>query len=503
MKRRILLYNLLIGLAALVACLVAVAIPTVSVVEIFVDETQFHQRIEGFGATHLSLIYEGIGDALSPELREQAIEAVFGQVGINTGNLEGALLESPDGWNDRANDNNDPFHTNWQGFQTTSADAIQQKLIKPASNFGFDHYYLSQKVNVRWASPWLNHLRQQDYDRYLDEIVEQVVAGHLYWRNTYGIEPTYQMLFNEPLSGNQELQHGSIHDLINIIKRTGARLQQEGFQVKFVLPNEETEEKTLNTAKAILADSEARSYVGAIGYHPYPYGSTYSSVPKILATSGAGQPDPNHIAVRQQLRDLGQQYGIPVWMTEVSHGEVDAQSFESFLGRAIHIHDELVYANAAAYFGMNNMWDSTSQQMHFGNQNLASEEGTIVHIDIPQQTVSITGMGYAIGHYARWIKRGAVRLEATSRDPLIQVTAFEDENLNQLILVAINNADEQKRLNVHVNGLKLENTLMGEQSTETAYWQPTSLMEIKAIDRFVLDVPAKSVTTIVSEELKS
>lgn len=502
MKRRILLYSFLIGVAV-AACLVAVAIPPASGVEVFVDKTQSHQRIEGFGATHLSLVYDGTGDVLSPELREKAIEAVFGQVGISMGNLEGALLESPAGWSDRANDNDDPFYINWQGFQTTTADAMQQKLVKPAAKFGFDNYYLSQKVNVRWASPWLDQLREQDYDRYLNEIAEQVTAGHLYWQKTYGIKPTYQMLFNEPLSGNRELQNGSINNLIDIIKRTGVRLQQEGFQVKFVLPNEETEEKTLITAKAVLADSEARRYIGAIGYHPYPYGSTYSDVSKILATSGAGQPDLDRIAVRQQLRELGQQYSIPVWMTEVSHGNVDAQSFESFLGRAIHIHNELMYADAAAYFGMNNMWDSTSQQMHFGNGNLASEEGTIVHIDIPQRTVAISGMGYAIGHYARWVKRGSVRLEATSRNPLIQVTAFWDGYQNRFVLVAINNADKQQQLNVRTSGLKLEDTLTGEQSTGIAYWQPLSSIKVKAPDRFVLDVPAKSVTTIVSQGAQS
>ena len=41
---------------------------------------------------------------------------------------------------------------------------MQQKLVKPASNFGFDNYYLSQKVNVRWTSPWLEQLRQHSFE---------------------------------------------------------------------------------------------------------------------------------------------------------------------------------------------------------------------------------------------------------------------------------------------------------------------------------------------------
>jgi hypothetical protein len=34
-------------------------------------------------------------------------------------------------------------------------------------------------------------------------------------------------------------------------------------------------------------------------------------------------------------------------------------------GRAIQIHDELVYADAAAFFGMNAMWDTTSHAQHY------------------------------------------------------------------------------------------------------------------------------------------
>jgi O-glycosyl hydrolase len=465
-------------------------------IKVVVDKNKVHQTIEGFGATHVSLVYEGVGDVLSPDLRLKAIDALFKEVGISMGNLEGALLESTGGWDNRKNDNLDPFNINWDGFETKAANAIQQKLVSPSASLGFNNYFLSQKVNVRWASPWLNTLRQHDYERYLDEIAEQVVAGHLHWREAYKIVPTYQMLFNEPLSGNNELLNGSIKDIVNIVKRSGERLQKEGFQVKFVLPNEETEEKTLETAKAVLTDPDARKYMGAIGYHPYPYGSAYSSIPRILSTSGVGKPDRDRIAIRQRLRDLGQEYKIPVWMTEVSHGDVKARSFESFLGRAIHIHDELLYADASAYFGMNNMWDDTSQKLHFGNKDIDSEEGTIVLIDSPKQIVSITGMGYAIGHYARWVKRGATRLEATSNNPLVQITAFWDQNQKRLILVAINNANKSQQLDILLNGVTLEGAIASEQSTQKSYWQQLSAIQVEIPNRFVISIPAKSVTTM-------
>lgn len=470
-------------------------------VSVNIDNTQEYQVMEGFGATHIPLVYERTGDVLSPTLRAMAIDAVYNQVGISMGNLEGGLLESPGSYEKRNNDDADPFKFNWNSFQTFKADVMKEKVVDLATPFGFDNYFLGQKINVHWASPWLNDIRNSDYNRYLDESAEQVAAGQIYWRDKYGIIPRYQMLFNEPLTGNRELLNGDVRDVVDIVKRAGARLRNEGFsEIKFVVPNEETVKKSFSTITVVLSDPDARQYVGAIGYHPYPYGSVYASIPRILSTSGAGKPDPNEIAVRNQLRDIGKQYGIPIWMTEVSHGEVDPRAFDDLRGRAIHIHDEIVYANASAYFGMNNMWDTISHKKHFGNRNLFSEKGAIVLIDNDDtDTVYITGMGYAIGHYARWIKKGAIRIEAATSDPLVQVTAFRDDSQKRIVLVLINNASTKRELNVNIAGISLSGKLRGEQSTATAYWQPLQPFVLNTPTGFMLTVPAKSVTTVIGE----
>ena len=466
--------------------------------QVQVDVSVRYQTIDGFGATQISLEYQGNPNTLSPELRAEAVEAVYGQVGLNLGNLEGALLESPGSYDQRSNDNSDPNEIDWAGFQTFSADAIQSSLLALAEPLGFDGYYVGQRVNIRWASPWLSELRSTDYDRYLEEAVEQVAAGIIYWRDQYGVVPRYIMPFNEPLSGNDELQSDSVQEVVDLVKAIGLRLEREGFNdVRFVLPNEETVSGTLEIASAILSDPAARKYAGPIGYHSYPYGSTYASIPNILSTSGTGAPDANAVEIRDQLRRLSQQYRLPVWMTEVSHGDVDPLSYDSFRGRAIHIHDELVYANASAYFGMTNMWDTYSQEAHFGNRDIFSGEGTIVLIDNDQQKVYITGMGYAIGHYARWIEPGAVRVEALSGDPLLQITAFISPDSDQLILVLINNNTASKEISVDLKSAELAGSISGEQSVPGQYWNPVSEFGTTSVTGFEAALPAESVTTLV------
>jgi O-glycosyl hydrolase len=473
------------------------------VVSIRVDAAERFQKIDGFGATHLSLVYDGgPGDVLDPALRAAAIDAVYNQVGINLGHLEAELLESPGSYDQRANDNDDPAAIEWSGFQTAGAETMRNALLNLAAPLGFTGYYPAQEINVRWASPWLAHLRESDYDRYLGEAAEQVEAGVRFWQ-TFGSAPSLLMLFNEPLSGNGELAEGSTQEVVDLVKAVAERLRSQGFgAVRFVVPNEETVPKTLETAGALLADPAAKAAVGVIGYHAYPYGSAYASIPRILAASGSGVPDEAAVADRQSLAALAQAAGLPLWMTEVSHGEVDPLSFDALRGRAIHIHDELVYAQASAYFGMNNMWDSESQRQHFGDSNLfdPANEGNIVLIDSDAGEVHITGIGYAIGHYARWLQPGAVRVGAESSDPLVQVTAFQSGGgpsaAPTLVLVVINNAATPRPLKIDVAGMTLGGSLRGEQSTSAAAWQPLKGATKSSSSQVRVVAPAYSVTTL-------
>ena len=470
--------------------------------QVRVDAGITYQTIDGFGATHISLMYEGVGSSISPELRAQAVDAIYRQVGINLGNLEGGLLESPGSYDQRSNDNDDPAVFNWAGFQTFGADAIQSDLLALAQPLGFDDYYLGQRVNVRWASPWLADLRATNYTLYLDEVAEQVAAGCIYWRDQFGIVPRYLMLFNEPLSGNGELlsQNGSPQEITDLVKAVGLRLEREGFDnIRFVLPNEETVTQTLETVAAVLADPDARRFVGPIGYHSYPYESPYANIPSLLSSSGSGTPNPQAVADRDKLRRLSEQFGLPLWMTEVSNGDVDPTSFDDFRGRAIHIHDEFVFAHASAYFGMNNMWDTASQEMHFGDRSLFNygNEGNILLIDNDQNKVHITGMGYAIGHYARWVKPGSIRVDAQTGDPLLQVTAFVSPESDRIVIVLINNNKAPKEVQLEINSANLSGSASGEQSFGGQYWEPLPEIQIAGQDGFEITVPAESVTTLI------
>lgn len=462
-------------------------------VQVAIDFGREHQIIEGFGATTRSAVHQG-RDMLGPELRARALDALYRQVRLSVGNIDAMLLESPGSFAERRNDNNDPKSIDWAGFQTAAVDAAKALLLDRPEAAEFKGYFLAQRVTTRWQSTWLAELRRKNYGRYVDEAVEQVVAGQIYWRDKHGVVPRYHQLFNEPLSGNRELTGGDRTDLVDIVGRAGRRLRQLGFHdVRFVVPNETNVDESLRSAQAIMADRGARQFVGAIGYHPYGVDGVWS--PRMLDVASRGEPDPQSVKSRARLRELATRHGVQVWMCETSGGG-HALRFDTFRSRAIHIRHEFVYANASVYQGMNSVWDRESQHEHTGGAEGFGRDGDIVLVDQRQKTVTISAIGRAIGHYARWLTPGAaVRLESSSSDPRVMTTAFRDGREKRLVAVLINNANEPRTVRLEAVGASVSGSMTGEQSTEQAYWTTLGSVPLSG-ELPSLALPPLSVTTV-------
>ena len=457
--------------------------------DVVVEAGVRHQAIDGFGATTLDLVYQfGEQDNLPPSLRQDAVRAAYGEVGLDLGTLSEGNIETE-------NDDADPANFRWDGFRFGGMEAMKEKLVDPARAHGFSGAYPSLKVNTRFTLSWMRSIRSEDYDRYLDEVAEFVAAGVIGWSERDGGPPEHVKLFNEPLSGNRELTDGTPSEVADIVARVGERLEAEGYgEVGLLVPGGETVRRSLETARAVLGHGDASRHVSALTYHAYR--GPYKSISDILATSGRGQPDAEALRLRRELRSLAREHGIPLWMSEITYGGAGATSMDALRGRAIHVHDELVHAGASAFFGMNNLWDSRSQREHFGNDDLLSETGTIALIDLKAGEVIITSMGRAIGHYARWVDPGAVRVEAASRDSLVQVSAFRDDARGRFSAVLINNHPEERTVRVDVSGLSLTGPLQGEASAADRRWDPLDPVAVEGGASFTLTLPGHGVVSV-------
>lgn len=470
-----------------------------------VDNSTTYQRIEGFGARVQPLVYPA-GDYLG-SYRPAALRAAFGSVGISLGIVEVGVVEAPanatDPFGQRGNDNADPLVMNPAGFNFTGSDNVLNKVLIPGRAFGFTDLGLGPLINVQYTLDWLKPIRSADYQRYLDELAENVLATMVHWRDVYGLTPRLIHLFNEPTSGNVELQSSSVQEVVDIVKRVGTRLRASGFSdVRFVVPNEETIARSVEVGRAILADPAARPFVGAIGYHPYPYGSVYVSPRRILETAGLGTPDAATLQEFAELKALGQQYNVPIWMTEVTEGPGTADypfgAIEDVLARAIHIHDNFEYAGATVFFGNGLIWDSRSHEEHFAGRNVPflTEKSTMVLVDLATGDIKITGMGYAVGHYATWLKAGAVRVGATSASPRVIVSAFRDPSSRRMVVVAVNTEGTSRALRISLRGAAARTGITGESSFEGVRWQIIPPFAPTAAGDVEFTAPARSVVTL-------
>jgi len=472
-----------------------------------VDNGTTLQRIDGFGATTTTLVYGNV-DYLGG-YRTAAIRAAFGSVGISLGLLQVGVVEAPanatDPYAQRANDNSDPAVINPAGFNFVGSDDLLNKILIPARTYGYSDLSLGPLVRVGAGGPldWLQPIRSADYQRYLDEVAENVVATMQHWRDVYRQTPRLVHLFNEPTSGNMELGSSSTQEVVDIVKRVGTRLRSAGFaDLKFVVPNEETMSRSLEVARAILADPAARPYVGVIGFHQYPYGSAYSSPRRILASSGMGVPDAEARQELEQLKALGQQYGVPLWMTEVTEepGTADYPygSIEDVLARAIHIHDVFEYGGASAFFGQNTLWDSRSHEEHFAGRNVPflTEKSGIVLVDLNTGDVKITGMGYAVAHYASWLKAGAVRIGSTSASPRLLSTAFRDPVSRKIVVVVVNTEATTRTVRVRLSGVAAGSGITGESTYEGTRRQIIQPFSPTASGDVEFNAPPRSVVTV-------
>ena len=381
-------------------------------------------------------------------------------------------------------------------------------LFRRFSSGEIGDLFPSANIDTKWSHPWLNGLKATDYGRYLDEIAGKAVATVADWEKRSGREPEYLQLWNEPLSGNKELAEGTVQDLIAIIKHAGRNLRSAGYsRVRFLVPNEETVQHTLEDMRAIVLDEEAMSYVGAIGYHSYPYGSDYSYIPRLLATRAQGKLFDDSIRQRLELRSLSRRYGIPVWMTEVSNGYSPGgpratkesyvpDSIDWIIGRSIHIHDEFRYAGASASYGMLAVWTDVADREHFpngGSRNLRSDGESLILVDTAADEVIVTATGQAIGHFGRWLHRGARYLEGESSNPFVLVSPFLDSN--RFVAVLVNTAATMIRATIRIEGSAFAGTVNGERSRTGAYREAVPPVEASG-SSLALDLPGWSVTSI-------
>ena len=291
--------------------------------------------------------------------------------------------------------------------------------------------------------PWMTTSNPAEY-------AEWVVVMLEHWRDR-GLEMPYYSIMNEPGYIAGGIWPGTwIRDVIKIL---GPRLTAEGLKTKLVVPDDWDANQALGRLQVILADPAARQYVGAVAYHLYNRGG------------------------EAQVKQLAEQYDLPVWMTEFSTGN-DWFQWATIMQQEIADYGASAVDYMWGYFGD---WDE-SQLIRIRTNN-----GAYAGFDFNRQY-------YVMGQYSKFVRPGAVRIGATSALSQVKLAAFLSGS-NEIV-VATNTSSQPLSVSFELGS---GSCLSRVDPTRTSATEGLQTLPTISLDqsRFTTTLPAQSVTTFV------
>ena len=341
------------------------------------------------------------------------------------------------------NDNADPYATELSGFN------FAWKRVDA-------HVDYAKRATARGlTTPWFSPLMLEPWmPRDLPaEAAEWLLAIMIRWRE-FGVEVPYIAVINEPGYERSGLWSGE--QLRDVIKNLGPRMRVEGFTTQIVITDDLNPTEAYERSVVILADEDARQYVGALAYHLY----------------GGAVED------RQRIAELGARYNLPIWMTEYAEPA-------NALAWAGIVHELITVDNVSAVdaqWGFFGEWD-----------RLEAHLITLFSDGTRYLGYELTKMYYVTGQFSRFVRPGAKRVLVNDGGWGVKVSAYRDGD--QIILVAINETQQDTAVTVRLSGDRSLGDLSATRTSDTENW--VELPVSPTHDGMVpISLPPRSVTTL-------
>lgn len=346
-------------------------------------------------------------DPAFPALRDVGIDMAVNQIGINRLRLEvlsgvenstdhyanweaNGCPAPPDPdyqiWRENryatVNDNSNPNVINLSGFNFTQLDWTVENIVLPfrekmALN-GEDLF-----VNLCYVA-FTNQLSDGGYHHDdPDEYAEFVLATHLHLRDTYGFVPDTWEILLEP--DNVSQWNGTL--VGQAMAAAGDRVAAHGFSPRFVAPSDTNMAQAITDFDALIAVPGALQYLEEFSYHRY---------------GGVSVANLQSIADRAVTYDL--QTGMLEWWFDNATHDV--------------LHQDLTV-------GRNATWQGSTLQSLFDTDTS----------DPLNPVVSITPIQKLIRQYFKFVRRGAIRIDATSDDAEFDPIAFINTDGGYVVVI--------------------------------------------------------------------
>lgn len=279
------------------------------------------------------------------------------------------------------NDNADPAVINPSGFHFTEIDDHVENTVLP----------LRQRLQARGESLWVvltyvahtvqncagtqfNHTQAEEYAEFL-------LAAFQHLQQKYALVPDAVELVNEPDYG---WTYGS-QPLAGMLEAAGARLRAAGFTPVFEGPSTMSAVRAVEYYNAMVSRPGNAQLVSELTYHRYAGG--YADLQAIGSKASAS--------------------AVSAVMGELNGGSVQ------------QLYEDLTIANAAAWEQGTMAW--------YKHPNW-SDDGTahywIDFSNAASPTITLGTLSRPLRQYFNYVRRGAVRIGASSQDAALRPVAF-------------------------------------------------------------------------------
>lgn len=478
----------MLAMISLLALAASLPIPLVSALphaHISVNAHTRFQQVDGFGFSEAFQRARDIygKDGLSPENRTRVLDLLFSDT-------RGAGLTIVRNGIGSSNSSIKDFMNSIEPFSPGSPSALPHYVWdrNDSGQVWLSHEAASYGVNTFYADAWSapGYMKTNDDDSnggYLCGVSNTSCASGD-WKQAYanylvqyirfyqqvGIKVTHLGFLNEP---QEDVTYASMlsdgTQAADFIKVLAPTVKAAGLDVKLTCCDGvgwEEQRAMLPGLQAGGPEHSAESYLSVITAHGY---NSPPTTP--LETS------------------------LPVWMTEWAdlNDNCTAAWYENGapgegLTWANRIQDAFTRSNVSAF-------------LHWIGAENGTSNSPLINLNGDSYVVS--KRLWAFGQFSRFVRPGAVRIDAASSDPLVTVSAFQNKENGVVATQVINNADTDYEVEVDLTGhgglVSVVQPYLTNNEHDLEASSPIITLALGAATKFTSIVPARSLVSFVSK----
>ena len=410
---------------------------------ITVDPTQAHQSIIGFGAALTDASVDVLEHDLTPPARAALLHELFADEGLGAIRLTiGASDFSTS-------------HYTYDDIPSGQEDSALSAFSLKAAEGGLIPLW-KEIHGVRpdlWtmASPWSAPAWMKSNDSLIGGALRQdrlapfaaYLVRYLAEMRIRGVPIDALTVQNEPgfSTPNYPGMLAPPHVRASLIgEHLGPALKAAGLAT--VILDYDHNWDTPDSPLTVLADEKASSFTDGVAWH------CYAGDPSAEALVSARRPDKN------------------AYLTECSGGGWSSDWKASFTYFAGVVMIDSLRAGSRSIL----LWNLVLDEKHGPHHGGCDDCRGVVTVDSRTGEVSRNQEYYALGHLSRFVKRGAVRIDAASGDDGVKTIAIKNPN-GQIVLMALNTTANVRNITV-LGAAGQFNYSMPAGAAATFVWAP-------------------------------